>query len=592
MPIISPTAMQETQRQSGSPSPLCPACGAALLGQTTYCPACGAALLGQTGRLPTNRLLAGRYRVVRLLARGGMGAVYLAEDIRLDGAQVAVKEMASSFARGDTAAFEQAVSEFKREAAMLARLRHPHLPRVSDRFDEDGKHFLVMEYIHGQTLRELIQRSGGRLPLDQALGYADQLCDVLAYLHAQQPPIVYRDLKPANVMVVSSVGDRAADPAARSLQRPVAPSQIVLIDFGIARFYRPGLSSDTAVYGTIGYAPPEQYGKGQTDARTDVYALGVLLHHMLTGYDPAASPFALPAPRRLDPSIPPAVAAAIERATAADRELRFPDIASLRAALSAPSAAPEPARSVVRAPIAAPAPADRRRAPRWPLLLAALAVVPIGIAAAIALMFAPLQRVVSPDSPAPIVESLTAREPQPSPIAPTRAPARPTDNVAVPVTTLSPSAVRASGASPPGIDSQHNPVSYDPANVADGESDTAWRVDGDGGGAWIELGFASEVRVTKVGIIPGYAKVDPFDGTDRFSQNRVVRRVRLEFSGGASQEATFAQQRAMQFVELPAPVRTHLVRVVILETYPPPEGEAGRDFTPISEVAVQGTLER
>src|SRR4029078_8002519 len=149
--------------------------------------------------------------------------------------------------------------------------RHAHLPRVSDRFEEDGKHFLVMEYIHGQTLQAVIQQAGGRLWLDQALHFTDQLCDVLAYLHSQQPPIIYRDLKPTNVMIV---------PPEYDSRQP----QLVLIDFGIARFYRPGGNSDTAVYGTIGYAPPEQYGRGQTDARVDSYGLGVLLHHHLTGH--------------------------------------------------------------------------------------------------------------------------------------------------------------------------------------------------------------------------------------------------------------------------------------------------------------------
>jgi serine/threonine-protein kinase len=350
--------MQETLKQPDAPTPLCPACGTLLHGQVVYCPSCGVPLLGTTGRLETNRLLAGRYRVVRLVARGGMGAVYLAEDTRLADAQVAVKEMSGAFARGDTQAFQRAVIEFEREAAMLARLRHAHLPRVSDRFEEDGKHFLVMEYIHGQTLGAVIRQAGGRLPLDQALDYADQLCDVLAYLHSQQPPIIYRDLKPTNVMIV---------PPEYGSRQP----QLVLIDFGIARFYRPGGNSDTAVYGTIGYAPPEQYGRGQTDARTDIYALGVLLHHALTGHDPAATPFALPAPRALDPSIPPSVSAAIERAIANDRSERFPDIAAFRAALRVP-AAPEP--PVVRRKLVAPAearpsvqaPVVRASSPRKP----------------------------------------------------------------------------------------------------------------------------------------------------------------------------------------------------------------------------------
>src|SRR6266545_7208605 len=393
--------MQETRRQPDQPAALCPVCSAPLRGQPSFCPACGTPLSSTTGRLQPDRLLAGRYRVVQLLARGGMGAVYLAEDTRLAGARVAVKEMSGAFTRGNTEAFARAVAEFEREAAILARLRHPHLPRVSDRFEEDGKHFLVMEYIQGQTLRAAIQQAGGRLPLAQALDYADQLCDVLAYLHSQQPPIVYRDLKPANVMVVSSIddgatgrwGDGATDPVALSPHRPVTPSQIVLIDFGIARFYRPGLSADTAVYGTIGYAPPEQYGKGQTDVRTDIYALGVLLHQMLTGHEPTTTPFALPPPRTLDPSIPPHLAAAIERATANDRANRFPDSAAFRVALRTPAAATLPPvvqrapPPIARTAIAAPAQPQRAGGPRF--LIWALGAVAVLLIAALLIAMPP-----------------------------------------------------------------------------------------------------------------------------------------------------------------------------------------------------------
>jgi serine/threonine-protein kinase len=249
---------------------------------------------------------------------------------------VAVKEMASSFVRGDTTAFERAVEDFRREAALLARLRHPHLPRVSDQFDEDGKYYLVMEFIEGRTLSETLRWAGGRLPLDRALDYADQLCDVLTYLHSQSPPIIYRDLKPSNVMVVSDEDGGSKPPA--SILDPRS-SQLVLIDFGIARFYRPGQAGDTAIYGTTGYAPPEQYGRGQTDARTDIYALGVLLHQLLTGHDPTTTPFALPPPRTLNPNIPPQIAAALERATDSNREARFADIAAFRAALHIPGVA-------------------------------------------------------------------------------------------------------------------------------------------------------------------------------------------------------------------------------------------------------------
>jgi serine/threonine-protein kinase len=583
--------MQETQRQPDAPAPLCPACGAPLRSPAMFCPSCGAPLLGATGRLASDRTLAGRYRILRLLARGGMGAVYLAEDMRLDGAQVAVKEMASSFVRGDTEAFARAVAEFKREAALLARLRHPNLPRVSDRFEEDGKHFLVMEYIHGQTLRDLLAQAGGRLPLAQALGYAGQISEVLAYLHSQQPPSIYRDLKPANVMIEGlGSGDRGLEPDSPNPQPPIPGPRLVLIDFGIARFYRPGSSSDTAVYGTLGYAPPEQYGRGQTDARTDVYALGVLLHHMLTGHDPSATPFALPAPRALDRSIPPHVASAIERATQSDPAQRFPDILALRAALHAHDAATTPAvvqPTILQPP--APQPRERRRFAVWLLGLLALAAI-----AALLLVLLPgmlANNSIATTGGPTAAPAASAPTFSPRPATPTPLPtAAPTPSGQAPaLANLAPSQVSASGVYTPSIDAQQNPVSYEPDKATDGAPDTTWRVSGDGVGQWIQLDFASEVGVQKVGIIPGYDKVDPFDGTDRFTQNRVVKRARLEFSNGIAFEATFEPRRDMQFVQLPQPIRTRWLRVVVLETYPPAAAQDARDSTAISEIVVQGT---
>ncbi|HEX9440865.1 MAG TPA: protein kinase, partial [Roseiflexaceae bacterium] len=302
----------------------CPICGAQLKDGARFCPSCGAHMIhATTGKLIAGRLLAGRYRVVRPIARGGMGAVYLAGDTRLDDAQVAVKEMSGVYRPGETDAFAQAITEFRREAALLARLSHPNLPRVIDRFEEDGKQFLVMEYVEGQTLRQALAARGGRADVSEARDWAEQLCAVLSYLHAQTPPIIYRDLKPSNVML-----------------RP--DGRLALIDFGIARFYKPGQASDTAIYGTLGYAAPEQYGEGQTDQRSDVYALGVLLYHLLTGYDVTGSPFRLPHISRLQPEVPPRLASLITRATAMEPSDRFASVADLaaelrRAFLPAPS---------------------------------------------------------------------------------------------------------------------------------------------------------------------------------------------------------------------------------------------------------------
>jgi serine/threonine protein kinase, bacterial len=606
--------MQNTIKDPDPPSHLCPSCGAALRGAVAFCPSCGFALRTATGRLQTQQVLAGRYQIARLVARGGMGAVYQAEDIRLGGAPVAVKEMASSFVHGDTEAFERAVADFRREAAMLARLRHAHLPRVSDQFDEQGKHYLVMEFIAGRTLLDALRQAHGPLPVGQALGYADQLCDVLAYLHSQNPPIIYRDLKPSNVMIISHedggsrIEDRSLDPQS-SVFDPRS-SQVVLIDFGIARFYRPGQTGDTAIYGTTGYAPPEQYGRGQTDARTDIYALGVLLHQMLTSYDPTSTPFALPPPRTLNPAIPPHVAAAITRATTIDREARFADIASFRAALhmaELPTVRRRPQRDRAARRPQDPTPQRGRPGLVWAIIGSITALLVVAVT--VFVLLRPLRADTPTPTAAPALVDAPTAQPETTAESSATAPAELTPAAPADVTpaidsgsdsptppanngpnvVLRPSRISASSAAEPGVDAQGNQITYDPQNAVDGRPDTTWRVAGDGAGQWLQLDFATEISVASIGMIPGYDKIDPTDNTDRFAQNRVVKVVRFEFSDGSTARASFAQIRTMQFVPLPQSVRTRSIRIVIEETFPPPPVEqGGRDFTPISEVQVQG----
>jgi serine/threonine-protein kinase len=197
---------------------------------------------------------------------------------------------------------------------MLAALNHPNLPRVTDHFEQDGKAYLVMEYVPGETLLSLLQREG--LPQAQArvFEWTRQLCDALDYLHTQNPPIIFRDLKPANIMLTPN-------------------GQVKLIDFGIARLFKPGQAKDTQAFGTIGYSAPEQYGRGQTDARSDVYSLGVLLHQLLTGYDPTTTPFRLPPANQVYPGVPQQISNAIAAATDSDPARRFASISAFRAAL-------------------------------------------------------------------------------------------------------------------------------------------------------------------------------------------------------------------------------------------------------------------
>ncbi|HEX7736027.1 MAG TPA: protein kinase [Ktedonobacteraceae bacterium] len=261
-----------------------------------------------TGALAAGALIEGRYTITRLLGRGGFGAVYLASDNRLAARRVALKEM------GDTqlspTEHGQALLRFRQEAHLLSTLQHPNLPSVSDFLEEGGKAYLVMDFIEGQTLDEVQKANGGPLNEARVIGWALQICDVLAYLHTRPRPIIFRDLKPANAMVTPA-------------------GQVKLIDFGIARLFRPGAERDTNWLGSQGYAAPEQYGIEQTDARTDIYALGAVVYALLTNQEPLASitrvvsPGSLPTPRQLNPRISPGVEQVIINALEVEKPRRY-----------------------------------------------------------------------------------------------------------------------------------------------------------------------------------------------------------------------------------------------------------------------------
>jgi serine/threonine-protein kinase len=227
--------------------------------------------------------LGGRYQIVNCIGKGGMAAVYRAQDMNLAGRLVALKEM-SSASLVDPVERQQAVAAFQQEAQLLVGLTHAHIVRVSDFFLDSNKYYLVMDYVDGASLEDLLTQRGQAFREQEVLTWLSQLCDALSYLHSRTPPIIFRDLKPSNIMV-----DRSG--------------AIMLIDFGIARRFNPNQSRDTTALGTAGYAPPEQHGKGQTDARSDIYALGVTAHRLLTGYDPSVSPFQLPPVRSLNSAV-------------------------------------------------------------------------------------------------------------------------------------------------------------------------------------------------------------------------------------------------------------------------------------------------
>ena len=265
--------------------------------------------IDQTGFLAPQSQLQGRYTIIKTIGEGGMGSVYKAIDTQRKNRLVAIKEMSLNHYQ-NPAKRREAEELFRREAEMLSKLSHPNLPRVYAFFNENGRSYLVMHFIRGKTLAQLMTE-GDRswLPVEDMLNYALQLCDALSYLHQQTPPVIFRDLKPSNVMVT-------------------AKGNVYLIDFGIARVFKQGLSHDTQKLGTPGFASPEQYGSGQTGPRSDLYSLGATLHYCLTGKDPRSNQPTLfhffPA-HDDNPQVPLDLSELIQRLIASKEEQRPPD---------------------------------------------------------------------------------------------------------------------------------------------------------------------------------------------------------------------------------------------------------------------------
>ena len=217
-------------------------------------------------------LLHDRYRLLSSLGQGGFGSVFKAQDTLSHNKILAIKEISLTGLQQQEVL--DATASFNREVQVLSDLHHPGLPKLYDYFTDTEHWYLVMDFIEGETLeRHLEQTIGGQfLHLLDVLRVGIQLCIVLDYMHTHQPPIIFRDLKPSNVMLLPN-------------------GNIRLIDFGIARYFKPGQFRDTMAFGSPGYAAPEQYGKTQTTPYADIYSLGALLHQMLTGNDPTEAPF-------------------------------------------------------------------------------------------------------------------------------------------------------------------------------------------------------------------------------------------------------------------------------------------------------------
>jgi serine/threonine protein kinase len=277
--------------------------------------------------LEPGTILRRRYEVLELVGQGGMGAVYKAADRRLEGRVCALKEVLPTLA--DSALSEEELDQmseqFRIEASILSRLDHPNLPKVSDYFSTSGREYLVMDFVEGRDLHEIVreqQKSGGLLSEQQVLSWAGQLLDALEYLHEQDPPVVHRDVKPSNIKVT--------------------PRGIVkLVDFGLVKVLHDDDSRTVTVVqgrGTVAYTPLEQYGgdTGYTDARTDIYGVGATLYHLLAGIPPADAkerflrPGVLVSLRQLNPEISPRIERVIFQALAMHPNERPANIRELR----------------------------------------------------------------------------------------------------------------------------------------------------------------------------------------------------------------------------------------------------------------------
>lgn len=246
--------------------------------------------------LKNEEVLRGRYKIRERIGKGGMGSIYLADDIRLKGRQCALKEVEYDHALPEDV-IEEAREQFLREATVLARLDHPNLPKVSDIFSIGPRDYIVMDYIPGQDLRTILLDARRRkkfLPENDVLAWADQIANALSFLHSQEPPIVHRDIKPSNLKLTPN-------------------GMIKLVDFGLVRILAPEEVTITIIQGqgTALYTPLEQYGGSDvhTDIRSDIYSFGATLYHLLTNESPAdarkrfLSPESLLPLRQINPSL-------------------------------------------------------------------------------------------------------------------------------------------------------------------------------------------------------------------------------------------------------------------------------------------------
>lgn len=258
--------------------------------------------------LKVGSIVDSKYEILKKIGQGGMSVVYLAIDNRLNKSW-AIKEIRKESNLNN----QVVVQSLLAEANMLKKLDHPALPRIVDIIEEQGSILVVMDYIEGESLNKVLEREGAQSQ-EQVIEWAKHLCDALDYLHTRKPSIIYRDMKPANIMLQME-------------------GRVKLIDFGTAREYKEDNVTDTVSLGTKGYAAPEQFGNNQTDARTDIYCLGATLYHLVTGKNPSEPPYTITPIRQLNPTLSGGFENIILKCTRPNPDDRYQSCAELLYAL-------------------------------------------------------------------------------------------------------------------------------------------------------------------------------------------------------------------------------------------------------------------
>jgi serine/threonine-protein kinase len=489
------------------------------------------------------------YTVESVLGSGAMGVVYVARQ-RSPERRVALKLITPAFANDEV--FRR---RFLREATAAAAIEHPHILPVYAAGESNGTLFMAMRLIDGRDLREIL-RGSAELPLERVERIVGQVGGALDAAHARG--LVHRDVKPGNVLVTEQPDAQDAD-------------FCYLMDFGVSTWTASSAATITAtgqMVGTANYMAPEQIEGGSVDGRTDLYSLGCVLYECLTGSAPfsgRSAPAILyghlheraPAPSSLRPGLPSGVDAVIDRALRKAPEERYPSCRELsqdlRAALTG-STATLPAVTTMATPIGSQTARSRGRG-TW-IAVAAVATTLLLVVAGIVYL-----------------GSRDRGSGQGSP--PGTPPQLIREGVQVIATDTAPSSTDAAG----------NAVTYVPANVIDGDVETAWRTPGDGHGESVTLIFDNPVNVVRIGLIPGYAKTDAQTGVDRFRQNRIIDSVAYEVPGLPDTTKTFRPLPVPQFTHLR--VTTSRITVKILGT----SASGGLDYTAISEIYVYGSLQ-